>query len=104
MTKERSAKKESPAETAVDSLSLEQALTRLDEIVRTLDDGKTDLETALARYEEGVALLRRGHDVLQGAQRRIDVLRGIDETGRPLTETVTEDDFRTEATTPKHKK
>lgn len=73
----------------------EASLARLEEILRTLDDGKTDLDTALARYEEGVGLLRRCHALLQSAQRRIEILRGVDANGDPVLEQVEEKTFKT---------
>lgn len=75
--------------------SFEESLLRLEEIVRQLDDGKTDLDTALARYEEGVGLLKTCHQTLESARRKIDVLRGIDENGEPILETAKESDFKT---------
>ena len=77
------------------SKTFEESLVRLEEIVKRLDDGKTDLDAALAYYEEGVGLLKRCHGMLESAQRKIEVLRGMDEDGTPRTETVTENEFRT---------
>ncbi len=77
-------------------MSFEDSLIRLEEIVKQLDDGRTDLETALARYEEGVSLLRKCHGILDGAQRKIEILRGVDENGEPVLEPVAERDFKTD--------
>lgn len=79
--------------------TFEDALERLETIVRRLDDGKTDLETALSDYEEGVALLRHCHALLQNAQRRIEVLRGVDAEGRLCCEPLAEETFLTEEPT-----
>jgi exodeoxyribonuclease VII small subunit len=67
---------------ADDNLTFEQALAELERIVRELEDGKTGLEDALARYEEGVALLRRCHGQLRQAEQRIVELLGIDGDGK----------------------
>jgi exodeoxyribonuclease VII small subunit len=57
----------------------ETALGRLEEIVRTLEEGDLPLETSLRLYEEGVALMRQCAGRLEEAQRRIEVLgRGGD--------------------------
>ena len=77
-------------------MSFESSLARLEEIVKQIDDGRTDLETALARYEEGVALLRKGHEILDGAQRKIEMLRGTTADGAPILEPVAESQFKTD--------
>jgi len=76
-------------------MSFEASLIRLEEIVKQIDDGRTDLETALARYEEGVALLRKCHSVLDVAQRKIEMLRGTADDGTPILEPVAEEQFKT---------
>lgn len=75
--------------------NFEQSLARLEEILKQLDDGKTDLETALARYEEGVALLRSCHGILESAQRKIEVLRGVDADGNAIVQAADEKEFKT---------
>ena len=65
--------------------NFEQALADLDHIVRDLEDGQTGLEQALARYEQGVALLRRCYGQLKDAEQKIVELTGCDENGNPVT-------------------
>jgi exodeoxyribonuclease VII small subunit len=72
-------------ETAADELTFEQAILKLEEIVRDLEDGQTGLEQSLERYEQGVALLRRCHAQLRAAEQRIRLLTGEDGDGRPAT-------------------
>ena len=67
-----------------DNLSFEQALTKLEQIVRDLEDGKIGLEESLARYEEGVGLLRRCYGQLRQAEQRIVELTGMDGEGKPI--------------------
>jgi exodeoxyribonuclease VII small subunit len=64
--------------------TFEQALAKLDEIVRQLEDGDTGLEESLARYEEGVGLLKCCYTQLRQAEQRILELTGVDEQGQPL--------------------
>ena len=64
--------------------SFEQTLSRLEEIVHLLEEGKIGLDEALARYEEGVGLLRQACDLLQRAERRIAILSGVDAEGNPV--------------------
>jgi exodeoxyribonuclease VII small subunit len=72
------------SEPTSDALNFEQALADLERIVRTLEDGQTGLEEALAQYEQGVALLRRCHGQLQQVEQRILMLTGEDADGRPV--------------------
>ena len=66
-------------------LTFEQALAELDRIVRELEDGKVGLEESLARYEQGVSLLKKCYTQLRRAELRIQELVGIDEQGNPIT-------------------
>jgi exodeoxyribonuclease VII small subunit len=66
--------------------SFEETLKRLEEIVHLLEEGEIGLDGALARYEEGVNLLRQAYDLLGRAERRIELLSGVDAEGHPITE------------------
>ena len=63
----------------------EEALDMLDRIVVELEEGNTGLSESLKRYEEGVKLLRYCHDVLQSAQRKIELVTGVDAQGNPIS-------------------
>lgn len=65
--------------------SFEQAIQRLQAIVEELERGELGLDRSLERYEEGVKLLRRCHEVLQKAESRIELLAGADAEGRPVS-------------------
>ncbi|MGL4594035.1 MAG: exodeoxyribonuclease VII small subunit [Thermoguttaceae bacterium] len=78
-----------------EKLGFEESLALLDEIVHKLEDGKTDLETALQQYEKGVDLLKGCHRILEFAQRKIEILRGFNAEGKPQLEHVEEATFRT---------
>ena len=80
MAKKKAAKKVSQPP------SFEEALKRLEEIVRLLEEGDVGLNEALAQYEEGVKLLRQSYDLLQRAERRIELLSGVDADGNPICE------------------
>jgi exodeoxyribonuclease VII small subunit len=80
---------------AEESLSFEQALTRLEAIVNDLEDGQIGLAEALARYEQGVKLLARCHKLLENAERKIELLTGIDAQGRPVAEPFDEESSAT---------
>jgi exodeoxyribonuclease VII small subunit len=67
-------------------VSFEQALATLEQIVHDLEEGRLGLAESLARYEEGVKLLRQCHGLLEKAERRIELVTGADAAGNPLTE------------------
>lgn len=66
--------------------TFEQSLARLEQIVVQLEDGRVDLADSLAAYEEGVRLLKQCHALLERAERRIELLSGVDADGKPVTE------------------
>ncbi|MFW5693074.1 MAG: exodeoxyribonuclease VII small subunit [Thermoguttaceae bacterium] len=67
-------------------LRFEEAIERLEAIVRALEEGELGLEEALGRYEDGVKLLRHAHALLERAERRVELLTGIGPDGQPQTE------------------
>ena len=56
------------------SQSFEQSITRLDEIVRQLEQGNVPLEDALKLFQEGTALVAACSDTLAKAQLKISEL------------------------------
>lgn len=54
--------------------SAEVLLGRLDEVVRELESGELPLEQALARFEEGIKLVRDGEQLLASVEQRIEML------------------------------
>ena len=72
------------AESLPDKLTFEEALARLEEIVRQLEDGGAGLEESLARYEQGVGLLKQFYAQLRQAEQRIQLLAGLDGEGKPI--------------------
>jgi len=73
-----------PRDTPTEELTFEQALAAVEKIVHTLEEGQAGLAESLAKYEEGVQLLRRCHSLLEGAERRIELVSGIDAQGNPI--------------------
>ena len=67
-------------------LSFEQALARLEEVVHQLEEGQIGLAESLAQYEEGVKLLKQCYQLLEHAERRIELLGGIGSGGTAITE------------------
>jgi exodeoxyribonuclease VII small subunit len=64
--------------------TFEDSLAELEAIVRDLEDGQTGLEEALARYEQGVGLLKRCYTQLREAEQRILLQTGADEENQPI--------------------
>ena len=54
--------------------SFEEAVGRLEEIVRLLENGTATLDESLKLYEEGIALVRVCNDKLDSAEKKIKVL------------------------------
>jgi exodeoxyribonuclease VII small subunit len=75
-TKNQDAKKEEP--------SFETAIGRLESIVDQMESDKLSLEDLLARYEEGVKLVKLCSEKLQAAEKRIEIITR-DAGGKPKT-------------------
>lgn len=60
----------------------EDALTKLESIVKELEEGELSLERSLERYEQGVRLARFCSGQLEEAEKRIEVLQTT-ENGEP---------------------
>ena len=58
--------------------SFEEAMTRLEEIVRILEGGKTSLNDSMKLYEEGVALVREASELLSKAKPKLIIVNGED--------------------------
>ena len=70
-----------------EDMSFETAMTRLEEIVRSLEDGKVSLDDSLKLYEEGIALVRLCSGRLDEAEQKIKIIRTSSDGSK------TEEDF-----------
>jgi len=66
--------------------TFEESLAQLQQIVNQLEEGSVGLEASLARFEEGVQLLKNCYEILGAAEHRIEILTGQDESGVPVAE------------------
>ncbi|MEZ4399522.1 MAG: exodeoxyribonuclease VII small subunit [Kofleriaceae bacterium] len=66
-------------------------LERLRKVVEHLETGQLSLEDALVAYEQGIALARRGHHLLDGAERRVELLVAGGAPAVPLDEALTDE-------------
>ena len=57
------------------SITFEQALNRLEEIVKELENGDIEIEKALTLFEEGTRLAKMCAKKLSKIERRVEILR-----------------------------
>ena len=62
-----------------EKLSFEDALAKLEAIVRDVEEGKIGLEDSIRRYEEGMKLLKRCRLILADAEMKIQKLQATAE-------------------------
>lgn len=55
-------------------VTFEQALGKLERIVEQIESGEIGLEESIARYEEGVALIKQCRTILDAAEKKIQLL------------------------------
>ena len=67
---------------AIDQLSFEDALKRLEAIVGRLESGDASLQESIDLYAEGDALRKQCAARLEAAQARIEAIR-LDASGQP---------------------
>lgn len=58
-----------------ETVNFEAGLTRLDEIIRALEQENVPLDRLMELYEEGVKLLHRCNDALDHAEQKVKMLR-----------------------------
>lgn len=73
-----------PSDPAKGPGSFEDSIRRLGEIVEALENGELPLEDSLRLFEEGVKLARASQAKLDGAEKRVEELLSVDESGNPL--------------------
>jgi len=62
-------------ERAEEAPRFEALVVELQALVEKLEGGALELEEALALYERGVGLTRQANALLEGAERRVEVLQ-----------------------------
>jgi exodeoxyribonuclease VII small subunit len=84
MSEPKPKKARGPAD-PTEGVSFEDAIRRLGEIVEQLERGDLPLEASLALFEEGTKLARVSQERLNKAEKRIEELSSVDETGKAVT-------------------
>lgn len=67
------------------SLSFDDTLSRLEDLVTRMEDGKLSLEEALSTFETGIRLTRECQQALQQAELKVQILTSPD--GQPAAMT-----------------
>lgn len=74
-----------------DDKKFEKRLTDLEEIVAKLESGETPLEDSLVLFEEGTNILKKLTNILEEAERKVEVLTR-DMSGSLVTEPFEEEE------------
>jgi exodeoxyribonuclease VII small subunit len=54
--------------------TFEESVAALESIVAAIESGQIGLEESLAKYEQGMALVKKCRTILDGAEKRIELL------------------------------
>ncbi len=79
-----------------EEVDFESSLAELETIVRRLEQGGGALEQALGDYAQAIELLRACHGRLEQAERKIEILSGIDANGNPILREVDDQELSLE--------
>ena len=63
-----------------ESISFEQSLTELENIVTQLEQGEVSLDDALKQFERGITLVRQSQVKLEQAQQKVSILLNDNDT------------------------
>ena len=67
-------------------MEFENALQRLEEIVRRLEEEELSLEESIKQYEEGTRLARFCQEKLDAAEKKIEILKKSEDDDNPRLE------------------
>ncbi len=73
-TREVSAARPDAGNEPIEAMGFDRVLQRLRMVVSQLETGQLSIEESLRVYEEGIALARRAHQVLDNAEKRVELL------------------------------
>ena len=62
------------AEKKQEDLNFEETMQQLEVIATQLEKGDLDLDTSIAKFEEGMKLSKKCNDFLENAEKRITIL------------------------------
>ena len=65
-------------------MNFEESMNRLNEIVKALENGNSELDRSLALFEEGAAIIKNCNKMLDEAEQKVSMLKnGNEEPFRP---------------------
>lgn len=76
---------EKSQETLKENLTFEDAMAKLELIVKQLEENNVPLEKAIDLFQEGIGLSKYCHDKLQKVEEKIDRLIDKDGNNRPFS-------------------
>lgn len=85
-------KKTKSSDTSVEDLDFEASLAELESIVGDLELGQVGLTESLEQYEMGVKYLKHCYQILEKAEKRVQILNGTNADGSPKTEPFSDDE------------
>ena len=68
-----------------ESVDFEKSYAMVESIVRKLEQGQLGLTESLSEYEQGVKHLKQCYRALEQAERKIELLTGVDRDGNAKT-------------------
>jgi len=80
----------------LETVDFEGSLQELETIVRRLEQGGGPLEEALGDYAQAIILLKACHGRLEEAERKIEILSGIDANGAPVVREIDDEELSLE--------
>ena len=71
----------------------EQSLSELEQTVQALEKGTLGLEESLEAFENAMGLLRVCYASLDNAQRRVELVKDLNQDGSPVTEPMDDEEL-----------
>ncbi|MCR5320886.1 MAG: exodeoxyribonuclease VII small subunit [Lachnospiraceae bacterium] len=60
-------------------ISLEESFEMLDQLIEEMESDEISLEDSFTKYEQGMKLLRECNDTLDTVEKKIQIIRGVEE-------------------------
>ena len=69
---------------AAEKMTFEESLAKLEEIVEAIETGQVPLEESIAKYADGIKLIKQCRSILDRAEKKVEILVGKQGGGRKL--------------------